>query len=258
MVKRKVDVTHMHKEFPGSIFADTLADTFDDAPPDPVSPDSPPPQATTPLSVEREKLHKKFELQIVTNTALDRSLVSNQANKKLPFYGWFRYKEGFSEPFVDYVISDILKHVKAGILLDPFSGAGSALFAASVKGWQTKGIELLPVGVYATQARFIAERIHVDAFRALTTAIMDVNFADYYDPMYELKHIVITNGAIPEAEGKQLAGYIAYCQQYDEDMRTLLLYAAMCILEEISYTTEGRAIFTLGCAFRSFPGRESI
>jgi tRNA G10 N-methylase Trm11 len=197
-----------------------------------------PPQTTTPLSSEREKLYKKFKSQILTNTVLDRSLVSNQANKKLPFYGWFRYKEGFSEPFVDYVISHILKRSKPGTLLDPFSGAGSALFAASVKGWQTKGIEVLPVGVYATQARFIAERVNVAEFRTLTAEIMDVNFADHYNPNYELKHIAITNGAFPEAEEKQLVGYISYCQQYiiDEDNRTLLLYAALCTLEEISYT----------------------
>jgi tRNA G10 N-methylase Trm11 len=127
-------------------------------------------------------------------------LVSNQANKKLPFYGWFRYKEGFSEPFVDYVINHILKHSKPGILLDPFSGAGSALFAASIRGWQTKGIEVLPVGIYATKALFVAERVNAARFQAAVTEIINVNFADYYNPNYELKHITITNGAFPEAE----------------------------------------------------------
>jgi hypothetical protein len=243
MAKGEADVTQVHVDFSGGIFSDTLMDVRDN-PTDNladisgvVAPDSSPQGMPTP-SIEREKLYKRFELQILTNTALDRSLVSNQANKKLPFYSWFRYREGFSEPFVDYVISHILNRPEPGILLDPFSGAGSALFAASVRGWQTKGIEVLPVGIYATHARFIVEKFDVAMFRALVKEIVHVNFADYYNPDYELKPIRITNGAIPQMEERQLVGYISYCQQHitDEDIRTLFLYAAMCILEEISYT----------------------
>lgn len=242
MVKGKAKVTNMSADLSGSIFSHTLMDGHDP------SSDNPTPisdvassvfsSQPVPPSIEREKLYKKFEARILTNTALDRSLVSNQANKKLPFYGWFRYKEGFSEPFVDYVISHILKHSTPGILLDPFSGAGSALFAASVRGWQTRGIEVLPVGIYATEARFVAERVDAARFSTVVAEIMHVNFADYHDPNYELKHIAITKGAFPEAEEQQLVGYISYCRQHiaDEDIRTLLLYAAMCILEEISYT----------------------
>jgi len=242
MTKRNADATNVHAYLSEGIFADTSraaldttsgdsADTSDTVLLDTSSRIHPP-------SVERDKLYKKFKSQIVTNTALDRSLVSNQANKKLPFYGWFKYKEGFSEPFVDYVISHILKTSKPGILLDPFAGAGSALFAASVRGWQTKGIEVLPVGVNATYARFVAERVNIVQFNIAVTEVIGINFADYYDPDYALKHIAITRGAFPDAEERQLIGYISYCQHYivDEHIRTLLLYAAMCILEEISYT----------------------
>lgn len=240
MAKRKADV---RVDLSGGLFSDALIDVHDPPPgnrtdiPNTNSADDALPDFSPP-SIEREKLYKKFEPQILTNTALDRSLVSNQANKKLPFYGWFRYKEGFSEPFVEYVISHILQRLKPGILLDPFSGAGSALFAASVRGWQTKGIEVLPVGIYATQARFVAKKVNVARFHAVVAEIMDVNFADYCDPVYELKHIAITNGAFSKAEERQLVGYRSYCQQHvpDEDIRSLLLYAAMCILEEISYT----------------------
>ncbi len=195
-------------------------------------------QTGVPSTEKREALYDKFKPIITTNTWLDRSLVSNQANKNLPFYGWFKYKEGFSEPFIDYVIHTILNHPEPGILLDPFSGAGSTLFAASVRGWQTKGIEVLPVGVYATQARFVAERVDVTIFRSVVAEVMNTNFVDYYCEDYAIKHIAITNGAFPEKEERQLVGYISYCQQHiaDEDSKRLLLYAAICILEEISYT----------------------
>lgn len=191
-----------------------------------------------PPTVEREKLYRHFKSKIATNSKLDRSLVSNQANKTLPFYSWFRYREGFSEPFVNYIVSHVLKRPERGVLLDPFSGAGSALFAAAAKGWYTKGIEVLPAGVYATNARFVAERVNIPKLRAAITKLLGVNFAEYYNEDYQFRHITITKGAFPHSEEVQLVGYIAYCQKHitDEDIRTLLLYAAFCVLEEISYT----------------------
>jgi hypothetical protein len=243
MAKRKADVANARIDFSEDVSSDVPIEIRDTPDTDDLTnisdgatPDVAPPVA--PPSIEREKLYKKFESEILTNTALDRTLVSNQANKKLPFYSWFRYKEGFSEPFVEYVINHILQYPQPGTLLDPFSGAGSALFAASVRGWRTKGIDVLPAGIYATEARFVAERVDADEFRTVVSEIMQVNFVDHHHPEYELKHIAITRGAFPQIEEKQLVGYIAYCQKHitDEDMRTLLLYAAICILEEISYT----------------------
>ncbi len=185
-------------------------------------------------TVERAALYSKFEDKITVNTVLDRSLVSYQANKRVPFYSWFKYKEGFSESLVSY----ILRRFEPGVLLDPFSGAGAALFAASALGWQTKGIELLPVGIYATKARFIAERVNADKFRSTITRLLQVNFADHYNEIYALSHIPITNGAFPKEEEKQLIGFIAYCHEtlIEDDIRTLLLFGAFCVLEEISYT----------------------
>lgn len=185
-------------------------------------------------TAQREAIYNKLEDKISVNAVLDRSLVSYQANKRVPFYSWFKYKEGFSESLVNY----ILRRFEPGVLLDPFSGAGAALFAASALGWQAKGIELLPVGIYATKARFIAERVNAQEFRSTITHLLQVNFVDYYNKDYALKHIAITNGAFPEEEEKQLIGFIAYCHESvtNDDIRTLLLFSAFCILEEISYT----------------------
>ncbi len=240
MTKRKADATNAYPRFLEGIFSETSTGT-----------DTVPPHNTVKhvsdnvlqtsfqsTSIEREKLYQKFEAKILTNLMLDRSLISNQANKKLPYYGWFNYKEGFSEPFVDYVINHVLARSQPGILLDPFSGAGSALFAASTRGWQTKGIEVLPVGVYATQARFIANRVDTNKFCTAVAEILEIDFADYYFEQYEIRHIPITRGAFPEIEERQLVGYVSYCQQHisDEDVKSLLLYAVICIFEEISYT----------------------
>jgi DNA modification methylase len=187
-------------------------------------------------TLKRDELYERFKAKISVNAALDRALVSFQANKNVPFSGWFKYREGFSESLVAYLLQTVT--TTSGTLLDPFSGAGSALFAASNLGWQTKGIEVLPVGIYATRARFIIDNVTPQELREAIHTIKCLKFADYYDQQYELKHIAITKGAFPLAEESELVGYIAYCQRciVNENLRHLLLYAAFCILESISYT----------------------
>jgi len=190
----------------------------------------------TSSSTMRTALYEKFQARISMNPVLDRTLVSFQGNKHTPFSSWFKYREGFSEALVSYLLKQLKP--EPGVLLDPFSGAGSALFCASAPGWQTKGVEVLPVGIHATKARIVASRMKAREVNAMIAQLKQVDFATYFDQQYALNHIAITRGAFPLEEEKQLVGYRTYCHcQIDNgDMRVLLLYAAFCILEEMSYT----------------------
>ena len=183
-----------------------------------------------------QKLEKKYASKIQTNLELNRSLVSFQSNKILPFYRWFKYKEGFSRPLVDYVIGKLT--AKPGILLDPFSGAGSALLAARSSGWKTVGIELLPVGIYALRARLAAERVDAETFRDAVRTIKGECIATeaLADPAFE--HVAITRGAFPEETERQLHSYLKFARTRfaDEHLRILLEFAAFSVLEAISYT----------------------
>lgn len=185
---------------------------------------------------ERDALYDSFAAAITHNPALDRSLVSFQANKTVPFYSWFKYREGFSESLVTYLLQKL--HPHPGHLLDPFAGGGSSLFAASARGWQTEGIEVLPVGVYSMQARMRADHVDLDVLSAAIDQVLAINFADHFDAEQAPQHIAITKGAYPADEEQQLTGYLAYCRRHveDENARALLVYAAFCILEDISYT----------------------
>ncbi len=189
-----------------------------------------------PNSVSRTALYEKFKSKIIHNPSLSRNLVSFQANKQAPFSAWFKYKEGFSERLVTYLLQTLKP--QPGILLDPFSGVGASLFAASGLGWETIGIELLQVGIFATKARLIAQKIDINLFNKVISEIKQINFAEYYHPSHAIQHIPITRGAFSAVEEELLVGYISYCHNFvsNDDIRNLLLYAAFCILEDISYT----------------------
>lgn len=192
--------------------------------------------ATLSPTVARNALYEQYKNRIVHNAALDRTLVSFQANKGIPFFGWFKYREGFSESLVAYLLREL--HPTPGVLLDPFAGSGSALFAGRSLGWKSQGIEVLPVGIYAMQARIAAERVNADAFYKAVQRLAEINFTEYLGEDYALHHIAITKGAFPPDQEAQLTGYIGYCHSeiLDQDVRNLLLYAAFCILEDISFT----------------------
>ncbi|MGH2502029.1 MAG: site-specific DNA-methyltransferase, partial [Ktedonobacterales bacterium] len=162
--------------------------------------------------------------------------MSYQANKGTPFYGWFKYREGFAEELVKYLIGTL--HPQLGALLDPFAGSGSALFAARDLGWQASGIEVLPVGLYAMKARLAATSVDRAAFQAAIESAVGCDFERYYDVSRAFKHIPITRGAFPESEERSLIGYLVYCETCiaDEAVRSLMQYAAFCVLEDISYT----------------------
>lgn len=187
------------------------------------------------VSSYRHALYEHFADKIKVNPYLDRSLVSYQADKEAPFYGWFKYREGFTSRLVRYLLSEV--HPQPGVLLDPFAGSGTALFAASELGWETWGIEVLPVGIYAINAR-IASQVVGSKFVELADKLRLVHFSEFYDEDYSLKHIAITRGAFPVEEERALVGYLAYCHRHiaDENLRQLALFAVFCILEEISYT----------------------
>ncbi len=184
----------------------------------------------------RDALYEHYQGKIKLNPDLNRQLVSYQADKETPVYRWFKYREGFTSRLVYYLLQQA--HPEPGMLLDPFVGSGSALFASSALGWQSCGIEVLPVGVYAMQAREAADRVDAEAFCATAEKLRGIDFAPHYDEQYIFKHIAITRGAYPPDTERELVGYIAYCNKHveGEDVLRLALYASFCILEEISYT----------------------
>ena len=184
---------------------------------------------------EREALYKRFRSKLTTNTHLNRSLVSYQANKKLPFYRWLKYKEGFSSDFVEYVLKKI--NTPKGLLLDPFAGTGTALFTAIKMGWDGIGIELLPLGFFAISSRLATASLGIRKFKRELERIEGLKWSSYFDPQFKLAHVPITEGAFPSETERSIAGYRAYCAKIqDGNLKKLLDLACLSVLESVSYT----------------------
>lgn len=185
----------------------------------------------------REELEIKYKNTIEANPSLNRKLVSFQANKRTPFYSWFSYKEGFSSEMVKAFIQDYPK--KNGIVLDPFAGSCTTLFSAKEMGFDSLGIEVLPIGEFVIKSRKAADIVNMDKFLGYTSKLKSINLLNSpVDDNYNFKHIPITEKAFPPDAEYKLNAFLKYCNEsiFDENVKQLFLFACFCILEKISYT----------------------
>lgn len=184
-----------------------------------------------------KQLAAVYRDKLQVNPDLTRSLVSFQANKSEPIFRWFKYREGFSRPLIEYLF-DHLNIPAGGTILDPFAGTGTAAFVGSqYRNLTSYAIELLPVGAFFMKCR--------NLFAALSNEIL-AEFArtartsrDRWlavQPSWKYPHLKIADGAFPEATGRELAQYKTWAAQQEQDFALFLEFVAFSILEKISYT----------------------
>ncbi|MEX2185176.1 MAG: hypothetical protein WD875_00210, partial [Pirellulales bacterium] len=125
-----------------------------------------------------------------------------------------------------------------GVLLDPFAGVGTALFVARARGWDSIGIELLPVGFSAIQARLAAEQIDVAALKRKAAELERIDLEAHFNEAYAFGHIPITGGAFSRKTERQIAGFRAFVDKRVRNplIRQLLSFVGMTVLESASYT----------------------
>jgi DNA modification methylase len=183
---------------------------------------------------EREKLFQHFTDTFETAFNLSRKVVSFQANKTEPVYRWFKYKEGFSSSLVKYFLSGY--SMKPGRILDPFAGVGTTLFAGQELGWESIGIELLPVGVFVMKTREALDKIDREKLKTITNKLWtDIENNGCHS--HQIQHVSITKDAFPDETEKFLNKYLGYCSTIEDgNIQTILRFAALSVLEEISYT----------------------
>lgn len=176
----------------------------------------------------------RFADIMVEDRNLSRQVVSFQANKHLPVYRWYKYKEGFSASLIHYLFDKY--HVKDGSVLDPFAGVGTALFASKEEGYNAYGIELLPIGQEIIRTRKLVENgIKKDTLTRLEEWISK----KYWQKTKKEKSFVdlrITHGAYPKETEKTIRQYLYAIENESQQVKQILLFALLCVLESVSYT----------------------
>ncbi len=187
------------------------------------------------IKLAEERLHAKFSNTFRINYDLDRSLVSFQANKRQSGYRWYKYKEGFSAELIRYILGGL--QLLSGRILDPFAGSGTTLFVASEMGLDAVGIELLPSSAETIEVRNL---LHLADKPYIASALRQFKNSLPWQEAGESKkfqHLRITAGAFPSDAEFELGRYLHETDMVDDPvLRRVLRFAAMCVLEEISYT----------------------
>ena len=181
-----------------------------------------------------KSLTEYFPNTLVVDNALTRKLVSFQANKARGYYRWYKYKEAFSADLVEYLFHKY-KVVK-GKILDPFAGAGTALFVCSALGYHTEGIELLPIGQKIIRANMLARGANKQSIvSGLESWLLQKPWnADGEIKGFEV--LRITDGAYPEKTHHKIGRYLNELEEEPPETKEVLLFALLCVLESISYT----------------------
>ncbi len=181
-----------------------------------------------------QDLYHHFKDKFHPDLSLSRSIVSFQANKTREVYRWYKFKEAFSAALVEYLIEKY--NIVNGIILDPFAGSGTALFAAIAKGINADGIELLPIGqqIISTK-KVLALEFTKDDFNTLKRWLLEQPWkkSELRIPLNELR---ITKDAYPEQTKDEIEKYLVAGEQENERVQTVLRFALLCILESVSYT----------------------
>ena len=153
-----------------------------------------------------KSLIEYFPNTLVVDNALTRRLVSFQANKARTYYRWYKYKEAFSADLVEYLFRKY-KVVK-GKILDPFAGAGTALFVCSSLGYHTEGIELLPIGQKIIQANVLARGANK---QSIVAGLENWLLQQPWNTEGEIKDfevLRITDGAYPKKTHYKIGRYL--------------------------------------------------
>ncbi len=181
-----------------------------------------------------DSLNQYFSDTLVIDDALTRKLVSFQANKVRTYYRWYKYKEAFSADLVEYLFRKY--NVIKGKILDPFAGAGTALFVSSSLGYDSEGIEVLPVGQKIIKANILARAVNKQNIISELESWLLLKPWNAKGEIKDFEVLRITDGAYSSETHHKIGRYLNDLEHESPETKEILLFALLSILESISYT----------------------
>lgn len=183
------------------------------------------------LNLEAET---RWESKTVVDESLTRGLVSFQANKNRAVYRWYKYKEAFSALLIEHLLDKF--KVESGVLLDPFAGSGTSLFAAGELGMKAEGIELLPIGQTIIKTKQLIDNKLKETHVNRLVVWRDKHPWQKSKNTMAVEELRITRGAYPEETLAAMGRYLWESEKESAEVKAVLFFALLCILESISYT----------------------
>ncbi len=171
---------------------------------------------------------------MILDEKLTRKMVSFQANKIRSHYRWYKYKEAFSADLVEYLFNKY--SLKKGKILDPFAGAGTTLFASSSLGYHSEGIEVLPVGQKIIKANILVRGSNRERIISCMERWLNRKPWNADGESKDLGVVRITEGAYPQETKKKIERYLYELEDEQSEIKEILLFALLCVLESVSYT----------------------
>ena len=189
------------------------------------------------IQIAEQTLHREYEHAYSVNHELDRTIVSYQRSKTESVSRWCKFKEAFSTSFVRYILDRL--SIGQGSVLDPFAGSGTAIFTSAALGMDSIGVELLPNAYAIMELRkSVSDMDSTQVTKAINQFAEALSW-ESAGPTVPFSHLTITKGAFPP-DNEVLLGRYRYetAKVVDPEIRRLLEFAAMCVLEDISYTSK--------------------
>lgn len=182
-----------------------------------------------------KKLTERFSSYMQVNRELDRTLVSFQGNRAETGHRWCKYREGFSADLIRYLISKT--GIRKGKLLDPFAGSGTTLFVAAELGLDAVGIELLPSSAEILEVREAVTKADPIGLAQQIRNVAAERLWLKTGEKRDFPHLRITAGAFPADTERRLGRFLFEAEKANDPLLARLLrFAAMCVLEQISFT----------------------
>ena len=169
---------------------------------------------------------------IVDESNKFKTLVNFSENYNNTCSNWFRYREGFANSLVQFVIDDS-KLKKGDIIVDPFCGSGTTQLVGKKNHINSFGLDVNPISILL--CNFKAKYFTKELIQKYENAIKYINFDFSFDYESYLKKYDSVRKYFSEQNFQQLLAIKKIIDNTkDIDIKEFLLLGYMCIIEETS------------------------